>query len=108
MKKILKKEELFYDLSRIATKDLLEKEGVTDLKPNLNLKFNSNLFESIAPIIVEVFTKDSKDADEYYSGFAICGRNLTGTHKSDFLSALIENIMFDILTQSYSINVEES
>ena len=58
MKVVLKKEELFYDLSRIATKNLLEKEGITDLKPNLNLKIKSNLFESIAPISVEVFTKD--------------------------------------------------
>lgn len=107
MKKVFKKEELFYDLSRIATKNLLDKEGITDSKPNLNLKIKSNLFESIAPISVEVFTKDSKDADEYYSGFAICGRKSTGTHEADSLSDLLENIMFDILMQSYSLNIDE-
>lgn len=105
MQKIIKKEDLFYDFTKVLSKKFFE-EYPKKIAPGLSYRFEINCLESIPPIVFEIFTKDSKDDDEFYSGFAKCGRELTCSHSGDFFEELIEEILFDMLIVAYQINLE--
>ena len=105
MKQVLKKEDLFYDLARILINKYFE-ENPSKLAPDAEYSFTFNCLESIPPIKIQVFTKDSEDAEDYYSAFAECGRKITILKKGDFLDKVIEDALFEILSRSYYVRCE--
>ena len=102
MTKILKKEEIFYDLARILSNKFFE-ENPRELPPNTDYSFTLNCLESIPHIRIQVFTNDSEDTEDYYSAFAECGRKITVIKRGDFLDDVIEDALFEILSHSYYI-----
>ena len=105
MAKILKKEEIFYDLARILSNKFFE-GNPRELPPNTDYSFTLNFLECVPPIRIQVFTKDSKVNEDYYSAFAECGRKITILKKGDLLEKVIEDAFFEILSRSYYVTGE--
>ena len=105
MAKILKKEEIFYDLARILSNKFFE-ENPRELPPNTDYSFSFKSLESIPPITIQFFTKDSKVTEDYYSAFAECGRKTTVIKRGDLLEKVIEDAFFEILSRSYYVTGE--
>ena len=80
-------------------------ENPSNLAPDAEYSFTFCL-ESIPPIKIQVFTKDSEDAEDYYSAFAECGRKITILKTGDFLDKVIEDALFEILSRSYYVSCE--
>lgn len=111
MKKILKKDEIFYDLARMVT-EKFEENYPKELESGGDYFFTLNCLENAPPIRITVFTKESRDDSEYYSAFAECGRKTTTLQIGEYLTktghlGVIENVIFEMLEQIYYFDADE-
>ena len=112
MNRILKKDEIFYDLARMLVKKF-EEDYPNELEPDGDYFFTLNCLENVPPIRITVFTKESRETSEYYSAFAECGRKTTTLQNGEYLTktghlGVIENVIYEMLEQIYYVNVEEN